>query len=235
MQNIKCDLKIAWATHDAAKFACENWHYSKKMPVNKTVKVGAWEDKKFIGVVIFSPGATPALYKTYNIPQTNGCELTRVALTKHKTPVSKILTMALKFLKKSNPGMRLVISFADTKEGHHGGIYQATNWIYVGEASPRKLPKINGKFIHERSLSVLVKNGKIKRDQCEWVKAMPKHKYLMPLDDDMRKQIEPLKKPYPKRVELENKASTFQVEESGAVPTSALQLNKIVEQPDKTS
>ena len=27
----------------------------------------------------------------------------------------------------------------------------------------------------------------------------PKHRYLMPLDDAMRAQIEPLRKPYPKR------------------------------------
>ena len=217
-------LKIDWATHEAAKYACENWHYSKKMPVNKTVKVGAWENGKFIGVVIFSPGATPALYKTYNITQQQGCELTRIALTNHQTPVSRILSMALKWLKKSNPGMRLVISFADTKEGHHGGIYQATNWIYVGTASPRKLPKINGKFIHERSLSVLVKSGKLRRDQCEWVLAKPKHKYVMPLTEEMRKKIEPLRKPYPKRVSsVEANTSEFHSEMGGASPTDTLQ------------
>lgn len=196
------------------------------MPVNKTVKIGAWEDGVFIGVVIFSPGASPMLYKTYNIPQASGCELTRIALSKHKTPVSKILSLSLKFLKKSNPGIRLVISFADTKEGHHGGVYQATNWVYVGTACPRKLPKINGKFIHERSLSVLVKNGKIKRNQCEWVKAMPKHKYLMPLDDEIKEKINKLKKPYPKRVEHESNASNLQLEKSGAVPTSTLQFKR---------
>lgn len=221
--SLKPILKLDWATHEAAKYACENWHYSKKMPVNKTVKVGVWENNKFIGVVIFSPGATPQLYKTYNITQQQGCELTRIALSKHITPVSKILSIALKLLKKSNPGIKLVISFADTKESHHGGIYQATNWIYVGTACPRKLPKINGKFIHERSLSVLVKNGKIKRDQCEWVMALPKHKYLMPLDDDMRKKISMLKKPYPKRESSkEIVASENHSEEGGENPTDSL-------------
>lgn len=224
---MKTNLKIDWATHEAAKFACENWHYSRKMPVNKTVKIGAWENGKFIGVVIFSPGATPMLYKTYDITQQEGCELTRIALTKHITPVSRIMSLALKFLKRSNPGMRLVISFADTAHNHHGGIYQATNWIYVGCAGPRKLPKLNGKLIHERSLSVLVKQGKIKRDQCEWIDAKPKHKYLMPLDDWMRLKVEHFKKPYPKRaLSKDNVASTFHVEEGGANPTSALQNNK---------
>lgn len=223
----KSKLKIDWATHEAAKYACENWHYSKKMPVNKTVKIGAWEDDKFIGVVIFSPGATPALYKTYKITQQAGCELTRVALNKHKTPVSKILSLAIKFLKRSNPGMRLIISFADTKEGHHGGIYQATNWIYVGNACPRRLPKLNGKFIHERSLSVLVKQGKAKRSDCEWVNALPKHKYLMPLDDDMREQVRHFSKPYPKRAgSVESSTSEFHSEGGGESPTPALHLKE---------
>jgi len=225
---MKTSLKIDWATHEAAKYACEHWHYSKKMPVNKTVKIGVWENNVFIGVVIFSPGANPMLYKTYNITQQQGCELTRIALNKHKSPVSKILSLAIKKLKKSNPGMRLIISFADTKEGHHGGIYQATNWVYVGCAVPRKLPKINGKFIHERSLSVLVKKGVIKRDQCEWVDAKPKHKYLMPLDEDMRKMILPLSKPYPKRATSKDSVvSGLRLEEGGANPTVALQTNEL--------
>lgn len=222
------NLRLDWATHEAAKYACENWHYSRRMPVNKTVKVGAWENGNFIGVVIFSPGATPALYKTYRITQQEGCELTRIALRGHQTPVSRILSLSLKMLKRSNPGMRLVISFADTAHGHHGGIYQATNWVYVGGAGPRRLPKLNGKFIHERSLSVLVKQGKARRSDCEWVVAKPKHKYLMPLDDDMRRQIEPLRKPYPKRAGSKaNVATDFQSVEGGVTPTPALHSSEL--------
>lgn len=223
MKKAKPKLLIDWCSHNAAKFACANWHYSKKMPVNKTVKIGAWEDGKFIGVVIFSPGATPALYKTYNITQQEGCELTRIALKSHRTPVSKILSIAIKLLKKSNPGIRLIISFADTDKGHHGGIYQATNWVYVGTSVPRLLPKYRGKFIHERTLSVLVKQNKLKRSDCEWVKAKPKHKYLMALDEKMHSKVIKLSRPYPKRHKQSNVASGFQPEEGGAIPTVALQ------------
>jgi hypothetical protein len=225
----KTNLKIDWATHEAAKYACENWHYSKTMPVNKTVKVGAWEDGAFVGVVIFSPGASPDLYKSYSITQQEGCELTRIALRQHKSPVSRILSVAFKFLKKSNPKLRLVISFADTNQGHHGGVYQATNWIYNGTSAARKVPIVNGKQIHERSLSVMVKQGKIKRSNCEWVVVPPKHRYLMPLDDDMRKRILPLSKPYPKRASSKDSvASGYQSEEGGAIPTDALQLSEVV-------
>ena len=50
-----------------------------------------------------------------------------------------------------------------------------------------------------------------------------KHKYLMPLDDEMRKQIEPLRKPYPKRVRsVDSDTATVQVAEGGANPTRTL-------------
>ncbi len=236
MTQEKTVLKIDWATHEAAKYACENWHYSKCMPSNKTVKIGAWENNKFIGVVIFSPGASANLYKAYNITMTEGCELTRVALNKHITPVSKILSIAIKFLKKNNPKLRLIISFADPSQNHYGGIYQATNWIYIGK--PKKTSNVeiylNGKWTHNRS--VIEKYGldtfaKIKKENLFPVrKSSLKHKYLMPLDDEIRKKIMPLSKPYPKKCvsSVEANTSTFQVEMGGASPTDTLQSTKIL-------
>jgi hypothetical protein len=221
----KPKLRIDWATHEAAKYAVENWHYSRTMPTNKLVKVGAWEDKKFIGVVIFGPGATPTLCMTYNLNQQECCELVRVALRKdHVTPVSRVVAIAIRFLKKANPGLRLIISFADMNRGHYGGIYQAGNWIYVGTGGPKQVPYLNGEQIHERTLSILVKSGKVKRSDCKWMPVLPKHKYLMPLDEGMREQLASLAKPYPKRAgSKDSVASGFQSEEGGANPTPALQ------------
>jgi len=106
-ENLK--LKIDWASHEAASYACLNWHYSKRMPRFKLVKIGAWENDKFIGVVLFGWGATQDLVKPYGLKMTQGCELTRIALKEHKSPVSKIMALAIKFLKKSNPGIRLIV------------------------------------------------------------------------------------------------------------------------------
>jgi hypothetical protein len=91
----KANIRIDWATHEAAKYACENWHYSKSVPVPPLVKVGAWEEQKYIGVVMFSRGASSNLMKPYGLEQDQGCELTRIALTKHTTPVSRIVKFAI--------------------------------------------------------------------------------------------------------------------------------------------
>lgn len=134
----KADLRIDWATHEAAKYACINWHYSKCIPVGKLVKVGAWENGKFVGVVLFARGATPNLGSPYGLGQDECVELVRIALTKHEIPVSRIASLAMKFLHRSNTKLRLVVSFADQSQGHHGGIYQAGNWIYTGQGDSAK-------------------------------------------------------------------------------------------------
>jgi hypothetical protein len=200
----KPKLKIDWASHDAAKYACENWHYSRCIPKSKLSKVGVWENDKFIGVVIFGCGATPNLGKPYNLEQNQCIELVRIALTKHQTPVSRIVSIAIKLMHRSNPNLRLIVSFADVSQGHHGGIYQAGNWIYSGTGNEAKFYMIKGKLTHPRTLGLagLIQNldGAKKRDPNASVVIVPgKHRYLMPLNNEMRAKISHLVKPYPKR------------------------------------
>jgi hypothetical protein len=218
--DMKPILKIDWATHEAAKYAVENWHYSESMPAGKLVKVGAWENGKFIGVVLFGRGANNNIGKPYKLDQTAACELVRIALTKHITPVSKIAAIAMRFLKANSPGLRLIISYADPLQGHHGGIYQSGNWIYCGRSSPQPAVMYQGKVMHKRT-------AQEKFGSIEGMKKSPvtsKHKYLMPLDNEMRKQILPLAKPYPKRASSETSdTSGVQPEKGGATPTDALQ------------
>lgn len=204
----KPKLHIDWASHQSAKYACENWHYSKSIPAGKLVKVGVWENDKFIGVVIFGRGANNNLLKPYGLNQDEGCELVRIALTKHITPVSKIMSIAIKWLRQANPRLRLIVSYADIDQNHHGGIYQATNWVYVGaiDVNLKRGFVIHGKRVHPRSIHSLgVKQNidEIRKHidpNAQLITIKGKHKYLFPLDKAMAKQIDPLKKPYPKRV-----------------------------------
>lgn len=200
----KATLKLDWCSHEAAKYACENWHYSKRMYVNKTVKIGVWEDGKFIGCVIYGNGCQ-FIAKPYGMADTQVCELVRVALTNHKTPVSKILAISFKLLLKQSPDLCLIVSFSDTSKGHYGGIYQATNWVYVGSAEYHEY-EVLGKRVPPRTLHHRYGKG---GQSIEWLRKNVdpkaervlngiKHKYLYPLTPEMRDKIEPLRKPYPK-------------------------------------
>lgn len=194
------------------------------------VKVGVWEAGEFVGVVIFSRGASSNLLKPYNLQQSQGCELTRVALYSHKTPVSRIVAIAIRFLKKHSPGLRLIVSFADPQQQHHGGIYQAGNWIYAGVTAAGKEYFYRGRRLHSRQVSEKgwnIQQGKkratIKPSQCKVITTPGKHRYLMPLDKKMRKQVESLSKPYPNRVRsVDSDTSGCQPEMGGANPTRTL-------------
>jgi len=220
-------LRLDWCSHEAAKYACEKWHYSGCIPKSKLVKIGVWESGVFVGVVIFGYGATAKLGAPYRLGMTECCELVRVAMQKHKTPVSKILALALKLLRKQSQGIRLIISYADPSQGHHGGIYQATNWIYSGKSASTVCYKDpSGKLWHGRRASKTANPQKqLVTDEWKEVRQPGKHRYLMPLDDAMRRQIEPLRKPYPKRVTSADSGTPgIQPGGGGASPTVTLSI-----------
>ena len=223
-------LHLDWCSHAAAKYSVENWHYSKTLQPAKTVKVGVWEEGQFVGCVLFTPGSGP-IGSPYGLTPFEVCELSRIALKAgHKSPVSRIVRVAISMLTRSNPKLRLIVSFADPVQGHHGGIYQAGNWVYVGDTTPSTAwVDENGKVWHGRAVSpsgFKTHMGNVSRcrktGDMEKMRLPGKHRYLYPLDEPMRRQIEPLRKPYPKRPK--QATSSDQEDSGGAAPTRTLQL-----------
>jgi hypothetical protein len=109
----KPTLKLDWCSHEAAKYAVEKWHYSRCMPRFKSVKIGAWEDGSFVGCLVFADGANNNMLKPYGLEYHEGCELVRVAFRQHRTSVTRLVSIALRFLKREFPSMRLVMSYAE--------------------------------------------------------------------------------------------------------------------------
>ena len=66
--NVIMSLRLDWCSYAAAKYACENWHYSKCLPASKIVKIGVWEDEKYLAFLTPFPG-TPGM--TVVIPKEN--------------------------------------------------------------------------------------------------------------------------------------------------------------------
>lgn len=192
----KTDLRLDWCSRDAALYAAKNWHYSRSLSAAKNAYLGVWERGKFIGAIVFGIGAGAVTNGSrFGLARTNDmAELTRVALTKHSTPVSRILSIACRMIKRQSPGLRLLVSMADPREGHYGGIYQAAGWIYSGEALTTPYYWYNGRWCHART--VTSSRGTIVGLPSR--PSLPKYRYLFPLDEEMRRVILPLAKPYPK-------------------------------------
>jgi len=98
----------------------------------------------------------------------------------------------------------MVVSYADPYHDHHGGIYQATNWIFTGRTPAARFFKIGGDLVHPRTVGsrgIEQSIDAVRRHidpNAEEVKKPGKCRYLYPLDDDMRKRVEPMSNPYPK-------------------------------------
>ena len=200
-------LKLDWCSNDAAKHAVMRWHYSRAMPSGKVVRVGVWEDRRYCGAILYGSGANRHIGSPFGLVHTEVCELVRVALAPGREhPTSKCLAQSLKMLRCQSPGLRLVVSYADTKEGHLGIIYQATNWIFLG-ASTQPYLKVKGKVEHPRTLYERYGRG---GQQIEWLRRhvdpnaqrirMPaKLKYVWAFDKKLRRQLAEDAQPYPKR------------------------------------
>ncbi len=197
-------LRIDWCSYDAAKYAVRHWHYSRSLPCSKTARLGVWENDKFIGVVVFAWGANRHLAGEYKLKMTECAELCRVALTKHITPVSRIISISVKMLKREMPGIRLIVSYADLNHGHLGKIYQASNWLFVGETGHEAGIMLNGKLTHRRTI-----NSKYGTSDIGWLRkridssarryeGKQKFKYLLPLDDEIAEHTKKLSQTYPK-------------------------------------
>tara|TARA_R110001632_G_scaffold122305_1_gene234963 strand:+ start:8242 stop:8895 length:654 start_codon:yes stop_codon:yes gene_type:complete len=214
-------LKLAWVDHSSAKKAVFRWHYSRRMPIGKLAKIGVFEDDKYIGCVIYGRGASPkVLQKEANLKSNaEFVELVRVALDKHDNPVTKILAVSIKLLKKRNPNLKAIVSFADTKQGHLGKIYQAGNWIYTGLGSiGGNSYFVFGKETHQRTMGQIYLPQF--QESCrqgfegtfhDWlveyvdpniriIKTSPKFKYIYPLDNETRQVVLNHKKDYPKEI-----------------------------------
>jgi hypothetical protein len=225
-------LHLAFCSHEAAKHAVMRWHYSRRMPKCKLVKIGAWEDGRFSGAVIYGLGANRHLASPFGLQSTEVCELVRVALAPgRRHPTSQVVAVSLKLLRRQSPGLKLVVSFADLGQGHVGTLYQAGGWLYLG-ASEQSYLQIHGRVVHPRtvydrygrggqSVVWLRENVDPKADRVEMA---PKLRYVMPLTKALRRKLEPQALPYPKRERSDTgDTPAAQAGKGGSTPTRSLQ------------
>ena len=225
------DLRLDWCSHDAARHGVGRWHYSRKMPASKLVRIGVWEAGRFVGVVLYGVGANRHLARPFGLETTEVCELVRVALAPGRHhPTSKVVAISLRMLHRQSPGLRIVVSYADRKEGHFGTIYQASNWLFLG-ASHQSYLRVKGAIVHPRSLYERHGPGGqsvawLKRHvdpHAERVPMPAKLKYVYVFDRALRRQLAAQAQPYPKRVGSSDGAALGdQPREGGSTPTPTL-------------
>lgn len=201
-------MRLELAPFEAVKYACLHFHYAKAYPVCLCAYSVFNDKNEWCGCIIFSGGANGKLGAKFGLVQGEWCELVRMALNGKQESTSKALSIALKLLKKHNPLIKLVISYADCDQAHTGIIYQATNWIFEGKVqlnggTPKI--KVNGKVTHPRTI-----NKRGWKSNIEWIRThidvnaelvytTGKLKYLYPLTKELKTMCKPLAQAYPKK------------------------------------
>jgi hypothetical protein len=196
-------MRLEIASHKAIKYACMNFHYAKAVP-NVGIAFNVYnQNNEWCGVICYGVGATNNIASPYGLKQGQVIELLRMALNGKQESTTKALSLSLKLISKKTPNVKLIISYADSEQGHFGIIYQATNWFYTGYSVDTNLI-VNGKREHRRTLGSrfgTCSSEKI-RDlgyKVEVLKTMPKWKYIYALDKTMIPLCKSLSKPYPKK------------------------------------
>lgn len=226
-------LRLDFCSRPAGAFACKAWHYSGCLPAGRLATVGAWEHGAFIGAVIFGRGASSEIGSPFSLRQDEVCELCRVALGPHAAPTSQIVAIAVRLLRRQSPGLRLIVSYADPAHGHVGVLYQSMNWLHLGQTSRESLIRLNGRLLHPRTVASRYRTRSIGwlRDHvagdAAHVRTPPKFRYVMPLDNAMRRQLAPRVKPYPKRPK--EQAPAFPAGLGSATLTRPLHLSEVAD------
>lgn len=192
------------ATREAIKYACLQFHYAKAVPSSPYAYNVYNENGEWCGVVIFGPGASPNLGVSVGLNQGEYLELVRVALNGKQPCTSEVVAACLRQVHKDAPEVKIIISFADKDQNHFWTIYQATNWIYLGDFGVKRAQSyiINGKkyhnkTIHDRGLS---KDQLLKIDpNMVEVSSLGKRKYIWVFDKRLRKEWQKKAMPYPKK------------------------------------
>lgn len=149
------NLKEIYQVEKITSSECKEWflqkHYLKRL-ASFTYCFGLYKNKYLEGVCSYGRPVAHSLIKgAFNGKyQNNFLELNRLIINENnqKNLLSFFLGTTLKLL----PKPLIVVSYADQSQGHHGYIYQATNWTYTGLSAKRKDYKIKGVNLHGSSL-----------------------------------------------------------------------------------
>lgn len=134
------------------------YHYSHTMPSTTKLSLGYFYNEMLTCVIVYGYPIGRNVLNWLQVPRATCLELTRLCSLDNlpKNTESYCIGKSFKFLRKFFPHIKYLISYADPNHGHMGYIYQATNWLYVGEQ--RRLMKERRIFIdnietHARTLN----------------------------------------------------------------------------------
>jgi hypothetical protein len=120
-------------------------HYLKTFPAGikriYAIYQKQLEGRHMVGMIIYgTPFMTAPKFLAPEVQPQEVLELKRLYIDDIgiKNLESYVIGQSLNLLKRDEPTIKVVLTFADDIQGHVGGIYQATNAIYLGKSETGK-------------------------------------------------------------------------------------------------
>jgi len=171
-------------------------HYAHRKP-SISFAFGLFDKDELIGCVTYGTPASSTLLRGVCGEQYKGIvkELNRLVLKyNRKNEASFLISQSFKLL----PRPLIIVSYADTSQGHRGIVYQATNFIYTGLSVKFKDPKVKGlEHQHHATYAHGMSNKELKEkfgDKLYYQERPRKHRYIKFLGSkvEMKKMLKSL-------------------------------------------
>ena len=161
--------------HDTAFDCYCKWHYLGGNGFLASFNFGAYFNGEILGAISYGIPNAKNIKGIYSQKtQSEFFELTRLALSElcPKFSESRVISVSMRMLKKLNPSLRGVITYADTEQNHTGTIYKASNFTYIGLTAQKTDLFVDGKKIGK------LKGVKYSEIKGEWRKRSRKHLFV---------------------------------------------------------
>lgn len=142
---------------EEAREICREKHYLHRVP-SIVAHYGLFNKKdELMGIITFGVPPSPFLMKICGEEyKKDVLELNRLWCYDESPYNSEsfLISQGIKLLKRDKPEIKILVSFADTRQNHLGYIYQATNWHFTGWSIPGGGSIIiEGKEYHPKNLN----------------------------------------------------------------------------------
>lgn len=165
----------------------ERYHYARGGSNTGVYSHGLYRkgSQQLMGVAWWLPPTRVACESVNKLKWKQVLSLTRMVMAPGvpKNAASFLLARSIREIRRDKRFVSLV-TYADESQGHTGGVYRASNWIYVGRTGPypRWLDPENGRQVAPKATT---NRTKAQMESLGYVKqgSFYKHKFVLHLDD----------------------------------------------------
>ena len=135
-------------------------------------------DEQCVGVAWWLPPTKSAALATYPIRWQGVLALSRLVIEPGipKNAATFLLARSRKLINRSL--WPCLVTYADKRLGHTGGIYKADNWQYVGETKPQPCYILGGRMIARKAGPRTRTHKEMLELGAEFLGTFPKHKFV---------------------------------------------------------